>query len=591
MNGDVLLKKIIIENFKSYSERTEIEVSEFSAFLGANSSGKSTALQTLLALKQTVECNSSDIELLLCGKYVTLGDFTDVINDPEKNAFKIGVLLENEITKEKCEGVSEYQIEWEFTNDKGTAGVKLDNVLIECNAKRILLKSEREKQFRLYYENQLTELGLKIANLSIEELRIYFDKEFNSIYKELIDSIVISVCGNKSKRADLKSPMFLRNEEDMFVSLMQAEYNAKEYLGDCKNKVEKLSRKFVDLLKQYSEVQRKYVAEGSWRLPDTLKVDLLNRAIICTGKYEEFEKNYVRFQKKLEAYKRDIPAIDKWEGNCRILESALGGQLNKRAAREIDDIRFALDVYGHFQEKILGKIFFVGPIRENPQGLYNIGFDTIPKYVGPTGAYFASVLLHQNKRKKYFFPEGELEETTLLEALAAWSVHLNIASEVKVDKNNSFGFNVSIANTENKISDIMNVGIGTSQVLPVLITGLLSEEEEVLVFEQPELHLHPYSQSRLADFFVELIKYGRSVIVETHSEYFLLRLRYHVLMENIAADKVNICFFQNKEGTKVRNCEISGFGNLDYPEDFYDETQELLNELMNAALMKRVEEY
>lgn len=67
---------------------------------------------------------------------------------------------------------------------------------------------------------------------------------------------------------------------------------------------------------------------------------------------------------------------------------------------------------------------------------------------------------------------------SLLEALDEWAAHLNVASEIAVEKSNSFGFSVSISNTQRKKSDIMNVGIGTSQVLPVLITGLLSEPEE-----------------------------------------------------------------------------------------------------------------
>ena len=110
--------------------------------------------------------------------------------------------------------------------------------------------------------------------------------------------------------------------------------------------------------------------------------------------------------------------------------------------------------------------------------------------------------------------------------------YLKVASAVDVDKRNSFGFSVSIENIEQIKSDIMNVGIGTSQVLPVLISVLLSEPEELLIFEQPELHLHPYSQSRLADMFVEFCKRGRKIIIETHSEYFLLRLRYHIVKGN-----------------------------------------------------------
>lgn len=68
----IRLDSIIVENFKSYGERTQIPVSGLSVLMGANSSGKSTALQTLLAVKQTIECNSPDIDLLLSGKYTML---------------------------------------------------------------------------------------------------------------------------------------------------------------------------------------------------------------------------------------------------------------------------------------------------------------------------------------------------------------------------------------------------------------------------------------------------------------------------------------------------------------------------------------
>ena len=76
---DYSISSITIENFKSYSTLQKINISDLSVFLGANSSGKSTALQTLLAIKQTMECNSRDIDLLLSGKYVALGDFEDVV--------------------------------------------------------------------------------------------------------------------------------------------------------------------------------------------------------------------------------------------------------------------------------------------------------------------------------------------------------------------------------------------------------------------------------------------------------------------------------------------------------------------------------
>lgn len=582
----VFLKKIIIENFKSYGKKAEIEVSDLSAFLGANSSGKSTALQALLILKQTIECNSPGMDLLLCGRYVTLGDFDDVINDHSKKYFKIGVLLENEGKNEKSEVKPGYQIEWEFIKDQDNSGIKLGSVIIQHNLNTITLQAKEKGKYRIFFNDQITELSVKLTNLILKDWIIHYDQSFNLIYMDLINDIVKSSYGKKTWRAYAKEPAFLRSADSMYFQMIRnRNVDGEEDITE-NSEVESLSVKLVELLNEYSRTQTKYIKDDVG-MPDEIKNDIIKNAIYHSKEPNKFKEFYEIYKNKLEEYKNGIPPLEAWKGECYVYDNFLNARDDKDSSQEISEIQFSMDTYKNFEKQVLKKIFFVGPIRENPKGLYNIGFDTIPKYVGPTGAYFASVLLHQNKRKEYFFPDDETEVTSLLEALDNWMEHLNVANEVKVDRNNSFGFSVSIANTQNKMSDIMNVGIGTSQVLPVLITGLLSEPGEVLIFEQPELHLHPYSQSRLADFFIELVKHGRKVIIETHSEYFILRLRYHVLIEDISSDKISICFFQNKGETEVKHCEISGFGNLDYPDDFRDETQQLLDELMNAALMKR----
>lgn len=48
-----------------------------------------------------------------------------------------------------------------------------------------------------------------------------------------------------------------------------------------------------------------------------------------------------------------------------------------------------------------------------------------------------------------------------------------------------------------------------------------------------------------------------------------------------------ISFFQNTGGTKVTYADISGFGNINYPDDFRDETQELLNSILDASLERK----
>jgi predicted ATP-dependent endonuclease of OLD family len=79
-------------------------------------------------------------------------------------------------------------------------------------------------------------------------------------------------------------------------------------------------------------------------------------------------------------------------------------------------------------------------------------------------------------------------------------------------------------------SSIRDVGFGLSQVLPVLLQGLLADEGDTVLIEQPELHLHPRLQAELADLFI-VSAFGdpdadcsKTFIIETHSEHLLLRL-------------------------------------------------------------------
>jgi predicted ATPase len=70
-----------------------------------------------------------------------------------------------------------------------------------------------------------------------------------------------------------------------------------------------------------------------------------------------------------------------------------------------------------------------------------------------------------------------------------------------------------------------DVGIGVSQVMPILVSAYALEQAKVAI-EQPELHLHPRLQSELADVFIEsaLGEQKNTFILETHSEHLLLRI-------------------------------------------------------------------
>ena len=582
------LSGIEIENFKSFAEKQYICLSDLSVFLGANSSGKSTALQALLVLKQTMECNSPDEELLLSGKYVALGDFDDVISNKEKNYFSLAVVLkQTEKTENGLENDS-FKILWQFKRaDDGISAVLLKMDITYENM-HLSFQRTSDELYYMFVNGVRTPYSAYINNLIISKYVIHYDTKLNMKAAELLNQISRILIPGKITTVATDEPISVQGIEEFYVRLLervpQKTDKAKTLTTEKKNLAEKLS----GLIYDYGELLVPKHEKVMGMFPRTLRSTLLEFSMASVEDLERIKNVILEHDEYIKKYKNAKYQISKYEGKY-CFEINPFRQFNDDEGKNdnLTQLKYALDFYKEFLKNILSKIFFVGPLRENPKGLYNIGFETIPKYVGPTGAYFASVLLHENKKERAYILPGRKEVCTLSDALSEWMIHLNVASSVNVDKKNSFGFSVSIENMEQIKADIMNVGIGTSQVLPVLISVLLSEPGEILVFEQPELHLHPYSQSRLADIIVEFCKQGRRIIVETYSEYFLLRLRYRIVKEEFSNKCTAISFFQNTGGTKVTYADISGFGNINYPDDFRDETQELLNSILDASLERK----
>ncbi len=147
---------------------------------------------------------------------------------------------------------------------------------------------------------------------------------------------------------------------------------------------------------------------------------------------------------------------------------------------------------------------------------------------------------------------------------------------------------------KNTIVSHKDMGLGISQVLPILVNLFDGESKETLVIEQPELHLHPAIQSELADEFIrskkeekDTFSFGKSVsdiIIETHSEHILLRLmkRMRQTSEGILEDESlkltpnDICLLyvdSDDERTFVLELELDEDGSLldPWPGGFFEE--------------------
>lgn len=120
--------------------------------------------------------------------------------------------------------------------------------------------------------------------------------------------------------------------------------------------------------------------------------------------------------------------------------------------------------------------------------------------------------------------------------------------------------------------NIADVGFGYAEVLPLCVSlwsSLLRDNEKwptsVLALEQPELHLHPAHQARLARLFVHALqqsrKEGRStcLMVETHSEALINSLGFLVREKQIDANDIQILFFDQNQETRETEITVAGY--------------------------------
>ena len=135
-----------------------------------------------------------------------------------------------------------------------------------------------------------------------------------------------------------------------------------------------------------------------------------------------------------------------------------------------------------------------------------------------------------------------------------------------------------------------DVGIGVSQVLPVLVSAYASANE-LLAIEQPEIHLHPALQAELGDVFLEsaLSGDGNTFIIETHSEHLLLRILRRIRettdgelppgVPEIHPEHVAVLYVQpGREDTEVVHIPVTADGEFErpWPNGFFAERAEEL---------------
>jgi len=130
-----------------------------------------------------------------------------------------------------------------------------------------------------------------------------------------------------------------------------------------------------------------------------------------------------------------------------------------------------------------------------------------------------------------------------------------------------------------------NIGIGVSYLVAILIACLSAKKDNIILIENPEIHLHPKSQAMLGEFFAFIASKGIQLVIETHNDHILNRIRYEVFKETLSSNDV-ILFYKGLKDKRFEKIEITqgGFfkresGDSGFPEGFYDATLKEIYEI------------
>jgi len=257
---------------------------------------------------------------------------------------------------------------------------------------------------------------------------------------------------------------------------------------------------------------------------------------------------------------------------------------NKKLNEAPNNLRFLLPTSDDNKSlaQRLRNLTYITAERIGPREVYPLEDQQVASVVGPAGEHAISVLhwgrdepvlnglvidgvinkrLHQvEARMKQFFPGCGLDVQPIPNVNAV---------TVGLRTSEATGFHRPI-----------HVGFGLTQVLPIVIAALSSAKEDILLIENPEVHLHPAGQALMGQFLAEVASAGVQVIIETHSDHVLNGVRRFVKSGRIKPEQLAIHFFRPNANNldQVVSPQMDATGNIDtWPDGFFDQFDKDMN--------------
>jgi predicted ATPase len=316
------------------------------------------------------------------------------------------------------------------------------------------------------------------------------------------------------------------------------------------------------------------------------------------------ELNYLRLGKEAQGFTVQRRKAGIYKLNLANQRRTLGQSAEYRPERSFAFTAATLAKLGERAETImsvapelldeLSRIIYLGPVRRLAQRDY-VWAGRMPAHIGDDGAKAINALIasgveYQKQRKAGTEINGE---ALLFEQTIHWLCSMNLADDLAVKQlGRSARYELHVIN-HGEASNLKDVGVGVSQVLPVIVAALFAQPGHIVIIEEPESHLHPLAQSQLAELFSQVShEHGVQFIIETHSEHLLTRLQRRVAEQTIEPEQLAI-YFVERDGTKARinALQLDEYGEIsNWPDNFFgDEMGDIAARTM-AAMQRKIHE-
>ena len=613
------LRSIELKDFKSIS-RAKINFQPLTVIVGANSSGKSSLIQAILVLSQAVRYEEETNRFPLNGELIRLGTFAEVKNFKSQESDSP---IQISTTIYSDDHIAEWSLDLTSDDDIYSGTVRIKSLRLRFLKERFECDDDIDIDEipQLIHDLHLPDLEFMTnssasnsAHLLVSEpnwwdIGGYISPFWGKAELHSCDSVVISGGIPQSVYTNRKvidsyaygwwDRALLECMDE--TSILSFSNKSKSY---AKARQEAIDKGFLNedtiLSGEPSRTAVQY-AESHVRKMHSLFIDKAHEVYTFLSSWSDFSdsgcrkdhyndlvKDQERIEEIISGEFNALSEQDKWNIALSMVQLGLAEFRNQLAERFVGELwanETLLDNSERGVSRLPGSWFvaklfkesikYLGPLRANPRPLHDYGFNKPD--LGINGEYTAAVLHTRTKQEVLLHKiDGLNERTDLASALAYWMEKFNMADSSQVEDRGRLGFDLRISPLSiDKFVDLTSVGVGVSQVLPVILLCLLAEPGDLVILEQPELHLHPALQHKLADFLLECTRSGRQILVETHSEHLINRLRRRVAEDDSDETEslIGLLFAEQYEGqTTFSESKINAYGGLsrDWPDGFLD---------------------